>query len=192
MAEDSVSQPQSNNLVDNGPEFKNSDSIFNQLGEMFSQATLPTKEETYGWWSGRCYDKSSPNNPRAHLLVSRSLVIRDSADHGPSFPSKPDEIKHQMIFLERPGKPVNYYDNNLSRFQKAVEEELEGKEGKQIIAVEENGSLSSRYDEGNLKYSIRKYQDYFIGQATLLRNDENGRAGDVHYNCHAFEQVYSY
>ena len=33
--------------VSDGAESTNSGSIFNQLGDMFSQGTLPTKEETY-------------------------------------------------------------------------------------------------------------------------------------------------
>ena len=163
---------------------------------MFSQGTLPTKEETYGWWTGRCYDFQLPNSPQGQILVSRSIVIKDPADHGPGFPSKPDEIKHQMVIYVAVDRSNNFDRRNLSKFKKDLKGYLEKGSERRLIAVEENGSLSYQRVSRNAKHSIRKYQNYFIGQLALLRDEKIGgidyRAGKIYGNCYFFKQVYSY
>ena len=56
---------------------------FEELGEMFDQGTLPTKEETFGWWSGRCYWAEKPSKPVASLLTFRIYI---HPDNGGDFP----------------------------------------------------------------------------------------------------------
>lgn len=52
--------------------------------------------------------------------------------------------------------------------------------------------VSSLAGNNNLKYSIRKHQDYFVGQETLITEDIDNAAGDVYSYCYFFKKVYSY
>ncbi len=156
---------------------------FEELGEMFDQGTLPTKEETFGWWSGRCYDVLMPSNPLPNLLVSR--MITDE-------PSK----THQMVFLRHGSKQAaDYFDNNLLEFKVEVEELINTEENRRIIVKKRDNSLYA-YTPLNLDFALRKYENYFIGQAIVNQDGStsNGkhrwRAGDVYSNCYFFKKVY--
>ncbi len=156
---------------------------FETLGEMFSQGTLPKKEDTFGWWSGRCYSTERPNKPLPRLLVSRIVIKND----GPAFPEKD---LHQMRVLEaRIGSPANYFDtNDLLDFEDSVRELLRGSEEPiahgTFIATEKNDSLYASFNRNfKLVYELRKYNDFFI--MTRYQKDS-----DVHSNCYFFKKVY--
>lgn len=162
-----------------------SNSFFNQLGNMFVKGTLPTREETYGWWSGRCYQKHAPDSAIAVLLISRLVAGED----GPAFPEK----RHQLFSIyPEDVKPANYFDNNLSRFQSTIENLIEEPAQKIIVTKKENGSWSSINTLGMRKYSLKKYKSYFILQLTTLEDVGSFKTGDVFSNCYFFKQVYSY
>ena len=165
---------------------------FEELGEMFDQGTLPTEEETFGWWSGRCYYTSEPSNPFSNLLVSR--LITDN--HGPAFP----EPLHQMLVLAYIGSRLaDYFDNDLLKFKDDVEEDINSKEAREFIATEKDGSLYASptllRSHLNLNFALRKYKNYFISQSILNQNytsrdNHEWKVGDVYYNCYFFKKVY--
>ncbi|MBE8221525.1 MAG: hypothetical protein HAW60_02230 [Bdellovibrionales bacterium] len=174
------------NSSTNHPKMNNSDSIFNQLGDMFTKGKLPTKKSTYGWWSGRCYMSTDQKIPKNSLLASRSIKV--GTNNGPAFPAK---YAHQMLIGEALGKPADFYDD-ISNQKDSLKNYIEKPEERKVLAQKENGSLASRYELGNLKFSIRKYKDYFVGQLTALVDYDSGSAGSVYANCYYFKKVFSY
>ncbi len=148
---------------------------FEELGEMFDQGTLPTEEETFGWWSGRCYTAKAPSEPVAGLLTSR---INIHPDNGGDFPPK---TAHQMMFHRPTTKaPANSFDNDLSRFKGNVTQRIRDRGNQKFITEEKEGSLAT---DGSVIFSLRKYRDYFVGQSShYLRG--------VYANCYFFKKVY--
>ena len=169
---------------------------FEELGEMFDQGTLPQKEDTFGWWSGRCYLEKEPSKPRAVLLASRIIT---HPHNGGTFPSRP---AHQMMFFRAGTKaPADYYDNDLSKFKDSAETELEEFKNRLFITTDSSvikeeervGTLMST-DNRDAIYSIRKYEDYFVGQVFSLYTTRGGRGSQLrraHYaNCYFFKKVH--
>ncbi len=150
---------------------------FEELGEMFDQGTLPTKEETFGWWSGRCYRGGEPSKPTAGLLTYRVIIHPDNRN---DFPPR---TAQQMIFVSSTGTPpANYYDNNLSEFKNGVKKLTRMFDNEVFTTKEQESSLVSA--DKYTHYSLKKYGDYFVGQIIYLNTHT------VIANCYYFKKVY--
>ncbi len=150
---------------------------FEELGEMFDQGTLPTKEEIFGWWSGRCYNARKPSKPEAGLLTYRVIIHPDNRN---DFPPR---TAQQMIFVsDRRTLPANYFDNNLSEFKNDVKELTRMFDNEVFTTKEQEGSLVSANEFTH--YSLKKYGDYFVGQVFDLNTHT------VIANCYYFKKVY--
>ena len=153
---------------------------FEELGEMFDQGTLPTKEETFGWWSGRCYKAKAPSKPRSVLLASH---INIAPNNGGNLPPR---TSHHMKFLRnRPELPMNYYDNNLPEFKDNVMAYMKSLDHQTFTIKEQWGSLAST--NGVTVFSVKKYNNYFVGQSLDISHTIS-----VYANCYFFKKVYSY
>ncbi|MFN9065853.1 MAG: hypothetical protein ACK5V3_01385, partial [Bdellovibrionales bacterium] len=60
---------------------------------------------------------------------------------------------------------------------------------KALVTSVENGSLVSSLEKSNLKYTVRKYQDYFLAQTIILKDTDSNKAGDIYASCYYFKKV---
>ena len=125
--------------------------------------------------------------------MSRITVVRKAMNHGPAFSQEPAQRGHQMVILPRPyGNAETYYDKKLSDDQNFLKHYFVKSVG---ITEERNGSLSfkdpSDFSGNEWKSSIRKYEDYFVGQM-IASGTQYGNDGNVFMNCYFFKKVYSY
>ena len=146
---------------------------FETLREFFNQGTLPQRDETFGWWSGRCYNVVEQNKPLPQLLVSK--LITTDTENGPAFPPK---SLHQMVVLTKVHKSADYFDNDLSDFGLSVNKFINAPTSRIFIAKERDGSLYVP----NLSVLLRKYGNYFITQSL------DGL--EVYQTCYFFKKVY--
>ncbi|MFN8845708.1 MAG: hypothetical protein ACK5W9_02535 [Bdellovibrionales bacterium] len=47
----------------------------------------------------------------------------------------------------------------------------------------------SSLEKSNLKYTVRKYQDYFLAQTIILKDTDSNKAGDIYASCYYFKKV---
>ncbi|MBE8222149.1 MAG: hypothetical protein HAW60_05410 [Bdellovibrionales bacterium] len=161
----------------------NSNSIFNQIGNMFSKGALPEKEELYGWWSGRCYRNKSQDTPTAALMYTQK--IKD-ADHGPVFSGK-ENFRMSLLLASTPSNKFDQISKDeIEEFKEIIKQtKAKLKQSKaKIITKEKDGSLVSTLGRPYYTLSLRKYRHYFVGEL-------NWR-GDIRQNCYFFKKVYSY
>ncbi len=151
---------------------------FEELGEMYDQGTLPTEEETFGWWSGRCYAAKAPSKPIAGLLASRINI--DPANGG-DFPPK---TAHQMMFFHAKKVPANYYDNDLSNFKDAIVQIMRSPDNQTFTTEEREGSLAST--DGIPIFSLKKYSDFFVGRVSRYPEINS----NIYGHCYYFKKVY--
>ena len=158
--------------------FNDDDTYFNQIGEMFAQGTLPTAEETLGWWSGRCYKPDSPNRPFNDLLV-----FRTDDSQGPAFP-----LSYQTFGLYAPTAPAGYFDTLTEVKRIDVKKSLS--RWFSPTAQKKNGSWFTRPTTEPKAYAteLRKYQNYFIKR---IFSSEGDKLTVIKY-CYAFKKIYSY
>ena len=156
--------------------FNDDDTYFNQVGEMFTQGTLPTAEKTLGWWSGRCYKHDSPNRPRNGLII-----FRTDDSHGPGFP-----LSYQMITIQKTMTPVNYYDTLTEVKRMDIRKFIEKySSNHDVTAREKNSSWFVKIDYAA---ELRKHQDYFVMRIFSSEGDEL----TVLEYCYYFKKSYSY
>ena len=166
--------------------FNDDDTYFNQVGEMFNQGTLPTAEETLGWWSGRCYRYDSPNRPINDVLVFRTDDRNNN--NGPAFPPS---YHYQMIALTYDGKPANYYDTLTDVKRVAIKKSLQrwvSSDHYMHTVRKNNGTWFTRGTTKTYAQELRKYQDYFVMRMFSSEDDEL----TVFRYCYFFKKVHSY
>lgn len=166
-------------------------SKYETLNLFFENGTLPTKAEVTGWWSGRCYGKESQNSPVGMLLLALSVTIPPSSNdnNGPLFPPAVPTKSFNIVLanINQFGDTPDRYDNltpdDKRRFENFIESDF-----KFYISTTAEGSLSSRNESGNLKYLVRKYQNYFITKVVFLRDQDTFKSGDIFASCYFFKK----
>ena len=160
--------------------FNDDDTYFNQIGDMFNQGTLPTAEETLGWWSGRCFQPNSPNRTSDGLFVFRA-----DDSQGPAFP-----LSYQIFGFGRSNNPADYYDTLTDAIEVKVREFIVSSHarGFDFTAREKNGSWFTRETTKIYAQELRKYQDYFVMRVFSSEGDEL----TVISYCYYFKKIYSY
>lgn len=153
------------------------------LNKWFANGWLPTKEETLGWWFGRCFLESSPYRPEIALLVSVEIPLELIGTDVIT-----ENVHHLAIFIDE-DEPADDSDEMSPEDEKQVERAIDMYVKGSMMATEEDGSLVSQYEDGNTKYAIRKYLDYFVSQSTRIKGRGGYEAGSVYRSCYFFKKV---
>ena len=143
---------------------------------MYSQGSLPTKDELYGWFTGRCYHYKLQNTASGEILIG----AYDEADGGPLFPNP-----FKIMFLFKYGGEADVFDEltpeEISSVSESIGKEISGKSE----AKEVDGALESEVYGKDTRYRVKKFNNYYIGK---MLDDK----GSTHLNCYFFKKVYSY
>ena len=173
----SAAQILADETIDNQPVFNDEDTYFNQLRNMFAQGTLPMAEETLGWWSGRCYENDSPNNPINMLLVFRTTDSRAT-----------DSNSYQMFAIHASNQPADHYDTLTNGIEQDTKRLIDGSHnGYDFTTREKNGSWHTQ-TSSRFATDLRKHQNYFVMQFSTSAGDEF----IVFTSCYFFSKIYSY
>lgn len=161
------------------------------LTEMFDEGVQPTHEAITGWWSGRCFSPENPNTATGQLLIAQEVNITSGDPrHGPAFPLE-DEIRFVMaIGGHGPAPDAERYDNLTPKDRADIERLTQTPDFAQLVVYAQDGSFVSYNEPGNLRFEVRRYQNYFVSRSLVIRDqDENIKAGYIFSRCYFFKKV---
>jgi hypothetical protein len=137
-----------------------------------------------GFWTGRCYQTTTPNVPFGQLL---GTVVRTTSKHGPHFPG---EVVVNMGVITMGTNPApDAFDNLSPTHEAALDQYSASSEFKALVAQLENGSLVSRAPNG-LQFSVRTTGSIHFAQLTTLRENAGLPAGSTFGMCYFFKKVH--
>tara|TARA_B100001248_G_scaffold262141_1_gene256316 strand:+ start:7744 stop:8379 length:636 start_codon:yes stop_codon:yes gene_type:complete len=161
-------------------------SPFDQLAEYFHEAEEVSPSEVLGWTSGRCFNDHSPDQPGPGLLVGVEYV--DGLDRGPLFPNR-SEFKHAVLDSLY---NANYYDQLNDHKARKIKLSIEKSFDDLSASYSENDSMVSLYKPGNIKFKIRKFEQYILSELVVIQDTEKSKAGDKPSYCYFFKRVFDY
>lgn len=161
-------------------------SKYDQLITYFSSGTVPLEQEIKGLWSGRCYARTNPNSPSGSLLTANFTLPSRNENNGPLFPVTPS---FNMGILGSLDTQADTFDILSPALRLEIDRLHQSPDFKSLVTSVLDGSLTSIYNNGNLKYVVRKYQNYFLAKTVALRSDQSSHAGDVYASCYYFKKV---
>lgn len=178
---------------ENGPEtFTSIHTQYDALLEFHEAGQLPAEEAMQGLWTGRCYLQSNPSKPFGMVLAARRFLRREvTEDHGPAFPAPaPEYVLNFGLFNHSGHREVaNRYDNLSPQDRFDMERIYTSPYFLNMVSRVENNARLSEYREGNLRYSLRQYKEYFVVLATVLRSSGEYVGGEVFNACYFFKKV---
>ncbi len=166
---------------------------FEKLESYYAQGTLPSQDQIAGYWSGRCYLKTSPSVAYGNVLMAKLLTAPTppTPDDGPLFPPEEPKMTFNLAVANHSGtfEVPNRYDNISDSDKAHVIDLAKSAEFYKLTTTVVDHSLLSVHDAGNLSFSARAYKDYYLVKATVLRNQDALQAGDVFSMCYFFKRI---
>ena len=175
-------------LLCNGNPCKASDNYFAALGEYFAKGSQPSPEVSKGWFSGRCYQNFDKSTAIGGLLVIDNVIGSDpGGTNGPLFPVA-GESTNVTVGIFGPADDPGFYEHLPSDTKDGISKHIKTPEYQNFRASLVNGSLVSENSD-DLRFEIRKYQNYFISQDVVIQSRGFYNAGDVYLRCYFFKKI---
>jgi len=165
-------------------------SRYSQLLLNFSSGKLPLPSTLEGAWSGRCYFRATPNEPRPMILAGKTISKNSDEDNGPLFPPPSPSTFLSVALVTIPGvtRPDGF-DQLTDEDRRLLETLIGRKDFAKYAATADSGSVVSQNNGGNLKYLIRSYKNYFIAEAAVVHDETPYKAGQIYSACYFFKKI---
>ncbi len=176
-------------LLCNGTPCTTSSNYFAALGDYFSKGSQPTPGESKGWFSGRCFKDFDKSTAVGGLLVIENISVgtNPGGTNGPLFPSS-GETTNFTVGIFGPTYDPSSYDHLSSEDENGISKNINTPEYQNLRASLVKGSLTSEGSD-DLRFEIRKYQDYFVSQDVVIQARGFYNAGDVYLRCYFFKKI---
>jgi hypothetical protein len=168
-------------------------SYYDNLNGYFTNGLMPSFSEIQGIWSGRCYNATTPNEPKGMLLMADFVTTlpADNGNNGPLFPPPPPTTSFNMALGSRGDEAADTWDNPTPAALGEVKAYMDSPDFRSMVANYQNGSIVSNNEAGGLQFLIRKFSNYFVAQNIILRDDPASqvKAGTVFAACYFFKKI---
>jgi len=128
------------------------------------------------------------------LLVATLVTIPPPSEEtggGPLFPppSSTRSFNSALVHLINTSTTPDRFDELKDSDRNLLNEFIKTSVFMKLKSTIYKGSLSTKNEDSNVSYLVRKYRDYFFAQSVVLKSSGKDKAGEVFANCYFFKKV---